>query len=473
MRTLRITLTAVMLVAGLASSIGAVHAQVTDPDAPGAWVIHPDGTEHFAGNDRHSDIWGSDLSTSIHEALGYSGQLLYPGPNNDDIGYWENCNPPPEGSIIELRGPGVWEIGGDGAQGGKGREKMKSLVVQQNGITIRGQDYDDGTGNMLKQEIFFNNGATTALFYLEAADLTIENLHVRGTWPNNSGGYALTIGRYTMIGPDPNATGLTVTGNTFTKLRAMFDERPTVADLTVLDNRVENTYYNIFKKGVTFTGDNIIADNTLVHVGEDKSYPAVQILGNSGTACIDANTFDGWRAGQYAIQVEVDIPAHPIGLGVNNDFVDQLGGSGAAYEWYPLTSGGHAVGATSADDVNLVPGCGEPTVVTLVSFTAEAGLGSVVLAWETGTEIDNAGFNLYRATAEGGPYAKVNGALIAAEGDPVSGAGYSFLDKGLSPGTYFYKLEDVDLTGTTTLHGPVSAAVLPRLRRPTYRPTLP
>jgi len=35
------------------------------------------------------------------------------------------------------------------------------------------------------------------------------------------------------------------------------------------------------------------------------------------------------------------------------------------------------------------------------------------------------------------------------------------------------KLEDVDLAGVTTLHGPVSAVVLPRLRRPTYRPTLP
>ena len=114
-----------------------------------------------------------------------------------------------------------------------------------------------------------------------------------------------------------------------------------------------------------------------------------------------------------------------------------------------------------------------PTAITLASFTAQAGLGSVALAWETGTEVDNAGFNLYRATAEGGPYTRVNAALIAAEGDPVSGTSYTFLDKGLSHGTYFYKLEDVDLNGTTTLHGPVSAAVLPRLRRPPYRPTLP
>jgi len=337
----------------LASMLGGGPVQANSepsPDTPGAWIIYPDSTpDHWVGNDRHSDIWGSDLSTSIHEALGYSGQLLYPGPDNDDIGYWEFYNPPPEGSIIELRGPSVWEIGGDGAQGGQGREKMKSLVVQQNGITIRGQDYDDGTGTMVQQEIFFNNGATTALFYLEASDLTIENLHISGTWPTNSGGYALAVGRYTMIGPDPNATGLTVTGNTFNNLRAMFDQQPTVADLTVVDNVVENTYYNIFKSGVFFTGDNTISGNTFTHVGEGKTYPALQVLNHSGTTCIDYNTFDGWRSGYYAIKVEVDISASPIGIGENNVFVNQVGGSGASYQLYPLTSGGYAVGALSED----------------------------------------------------------------------------------------------------------------------------
>jgi hypothetical protein len=115
----------------------------------------------------------------------------------------------------------------------------------------------------------------------------------------------------------------------------------------------------------------------------------------------------------------------------------------------------------------------EPTAITLVSFTAQANSDSVALTWETGTEIDNAGFNLYRASAPDGPYTRINGALIAAEGDPVAGARYSFLDEDLAPGTYTYKLEDVDLNGVATLHGPVSATVMPRLRRPPYRPTLP
>ena len=117
--------------------------------------------------------------------------------------------------------------------------------------------------------------------------------------------------------------------------------------------------------------------------------------------------------------------------------------------------------------------CGKPTVIELASFTASPGVSSVILAWETGTELDNAGFNLYRATSPDGPYAKINGALIAAEGDPVAGASYRFLDKGLTTGTYYYLLEDVDYNGVRTQHGPASATVLPSFRKPAYRPTVP
>jgi hypothetical protein len=111
--------------------------------------------------------------------------------------------------------------------------------------------------------------------------------------------------------------------------------------------------------------------------------------------------------------------------------------------------------------------------ITLASFTARAGVGAVTLAWETGTEVDNAGFNLYRATAPAGPYAKVNGALIAAQGDAVGGASYSYVDTPGGHGTFYYKLEDVDLNGVATQHGPVSATAMPRFRRPMYRPMWP
>jgi len=102
----------------------------------------------------------------------------------------------------------------------------------------------------------------------------------------------------------------------------------------------------------------------------------------------------------------------------------------------------------------------ETTAITLVSFTAASSPAGVSLAWETGTEIDNAGFNLYRATAEAGPYHKINPALIPAKGSAVGGASYSYLDTGATAenSTYYYKLEDIDFNGVSTFHGPVDTA---------------
>ncbi len=99
---------------------------------------------------------------------------------------------------------------------------------------------------------------------------------------------------------------------------------------------------------------------------------------------------------------------------------------------------------------------GTPTAITLLSFTVKAGNnGKVTLAWQTGTEIDNAGFNIYRARKKDGNYKKINDLLILANGNATTGADYSYTDTPPAKGKYFYKLEDVDYSGVSTMHGPV------------------
>ena len=66
-----------------------------------------------------------------------------------------------------------------------------------------------------------------------------------------------------------------------------------------------------------------------------------------------------------------------------------------------------------------------PTAVELVSFTGKANNDSTVtLTWETAAEIDNAGFNVYRARGKKGKYRKLNDAQIQAKGSPQEGAVY-------------------------------------------------
>ncbi len=99
-----------------------------------------------------------------------------------------------------------------------------------------------------------------------------------------------------------------------------------------------------------------------------------------------------------------------------------------------------------------------PTLIELADFSADAGNREVVLNWATESEIDNAGFNIYRADEKGGEYRQINAALIPAEGSPAGGAGYELVDATVeNRKTYFYLLEDVDLNGKATRHGPVSA----------------
>jgi hypothetical protein len=95
--------------------------------------------------------------------------------------------------------------------------------------------------------------------------------------------------------------------------------------------------------------------------------------------------------------------------------------------------------------------------VTLVSFTATAGDGQVLLSWETATEINNAGFFIRRSTQEEGEYARVS-PFIPSQGDGLIGATYSYLDEDAQNGTpYFYKLEAVDNDQNFEFHGPISA----------------
>jgi len=103
---------------------------------------------------------------------------------------------------------------------------------------------------------------------------------------------------------------------------------------------------------------------------------------------------------------------------------------------------------------------GTPTLVSLSSFAAVPQSGRIIIQWTTASEIDNAGFNIYRAESKDGEYVKVNDSLIPAEGAPTQSVSYQFFDDGVkNRTTYYYKLEDMNLNGTSTMHGPVSGTL--------------
>ncbi len=80
------------------------------------------------------------------------------------------------------------------------------------------------------------------------------------------------------------------------------------------------------------------------------------------------------------------------------------------------------------------------------------GPRSVVITWTVESEQGTAGYNLLRAESADGPFAQVNKALIAVTGDPVVSHQYSYTDDAVVCGTtYWYKLEEVETSGTRTM----------------------
>jgi hypothetical protein len=118
---------------------------------------------------------------------------------------------------------------------------------------------------------------------------------------------------------------------------------------------------------------------------------------------------------------------------------------------------------TDADDLTAC----SVTAVTLEGFEAEGADSSVSLSWRTASELSNLGFHLYRSRSSRGPWDRITAALVPGLGSSASGASYRYRDSGLSNGTtYFYMLEDIETTGTTKRHGPVSATPRAEAREP-------
>jgi hypothetical protein len=97
---------------------------------------------------------------------------------------------------------------------------------------------------------------------------------------------------------------------------------------------------------------------------------------------------------------------------------------------------------------------GSPTPVQLKSFGAMRVAGGVEVAWETDAELENLGFNVYRAATRDGARTRVNQTLVPGMGTSA-GTAYSIMDTTAPAGESWYWLEDVSHDGGSKLHGPV------------------
>ncbi|MGD9057101.1 MAG: C25 family cysteine peptidase [Desulfobacterales bacterium] len=177
-------------------------------------------------------------------------------------------------------------------------------------------------------------------------------------------------------------------------------------------------------------------DHRLVQVQEPTTQNIIRWEWNTGTNTFASNTSTGNNA-QHTdagsnIMIEKRRPEQTSNIG---------------YVWWDSVD----------DKIYFDTITTQATVVDLISFTAEGEGNAVKVAWETAAEVDNLGFHLYRAAAPGGPYTRLTDRLISARPRQGQGATYSFIDRQVTVGSlYYYKLEDIDIYGKHTEHGPIS-----------------
>jgi photosystem II stability/assembly factor-like uncharacterized protein len=86
-----------------------------------------------------------------------------------------------------------------------------------------------------------------------------------------------------------------------------------------------------------------------------------------------------------------------------------------------------------------------PLPVELVSFNSYINGNNIQLLWQTATEINNRGFEIYR---NGNKIVFVDG-----KGTTTETQDYTFVDKNLQPGIYNYRLNQLDFDGTQEVVG--------------------
>ncbi|MEA3501066.1 MAG: FlgD immunoglobulin-like domain containing protein, partial [Candidatus Marinimicrobia bacterium] len=271
----------------------------------------------------------------------------------------------------------------------------------------------------------------------------------------------------------------------FTNIWAISNSYPTLIATTLAPNTITFNDGSSYSTSVTQGNtDQVIGRFSLNADGSGSYLERVTILLN-GTRT-GASNFKLWKSSNSSFESGTDsqygltISADP-GTGELASFSDGNVSIGTGTEYYFLTCdvASDATGSIdarmvdnssltfydgliSSDLSNEVLSDGDSSLpVELIIFTATRSNDQVTLRWITGSETENLGFNVYRSRTKSGNYQKNNKNIIKGAGNSSTRHNYEFIDKDIINGvTFWYKLEDVDYSGNTKFHGPISPTPL-------------
>ncbi len=219
---------------------------------------------------------------------------------------------------------------------------------------------------------------------------------------------------------------------------------------------------NVTAGALTFTGVNQSAPlQTFTTATGSSAAPSVTITGSATTSMVyDVMAMQGTKTVSAPTTSWTNVTSD--GTNANNVRGAGTSATGAETVTMGYTMSGSDKWVIGAVAIQGAP----PTAARLLSFGAEQRLGGVALTWRTGFEADNLGFHVLREQA--GQRVRVSPSLIAGSAlfagvgaTLVNGRSYGWFDApgqdGAASGSRYW-LEEVDLAGQSTFHGPVIPA---------------
>ena len=401
----------------------------------GTVTFNGTGTQTVSGSTTFNDVTvnaGSTLQLAANANFGYAGTFTLDGS------FDATTNSP---TTVTIAGTSVQSLP-------TGATTLHSLTINS------GSSLTAPSGNLSIAGDFTNNGAFTHNSGTVTLNGASEQTISSGSSVTAFNNLTVNSGATVVI---PTTNTPTVVG-TLTNNGAL-KQTQSVSDSSDIEflNISTNKYYGVM---INPGGNNL--DSTTVTVYGNQTCPSPPGLGNDPIQrCFYI---------EPTIQLSATVKLYYLTSELNGNDASTLNiyheknglwyleegtytreSNGGTYDW---------VQVTGVDEYSPFTGGlhNEPTLLELASFTATSHTGHVLLEWEIASEVDNTGFNLWRSEAAEGEYAKLNAEIIPAQGGPTTGASYSYVDDAVTNGVaYWYKLEDVDLHGASTFHGPVSA----------------
>jgi len=136
--------------------------------------------------------------------------------------------------------------------------------------------------------------------------------------------------------------------------------------------------------------------------------------------------------------------------------VNQTGSGTGTFELAPagfVSGGDPSVNIDLLERINSPPFyqqlvSGVPLPIQLASFTASVVRNNdVEIAWKTVSETNNYAFEVQRKRGENGQWTKI--AFVEGHGTTLTPQSYTYIDRNVTFGKYYYRIKQIDLDGTS------------------------